>query len=119
MCRFASGLQRQVSPIACSCLEPGAARPEHAAYWAFARQGDVARYRRQHARMFAGADVGDAVDQPLRIGMPWLAEQGLGRSFLNELARIHDADPVAALGDESEIMRDEEETGRVAAAKFS
>ena len=41
--------------------------------------------------------------------MLWIREQRLDRRFLDEPAGIHDGDPVGHLGNDTEVVRDEEQ----------
>ncbi len=50
----------------------------------------------------------DRVEQRLCVGVQRLLVNGLARSDLAELAEIHDADPVADLLDQGEVVRDEQ-----------
>ena len=51
-------------------------------------------------------DRGHRRDQAARVRVPRSFEEPLGRPLLDELARVHDADPVADLGDDAEVVRD-------------
>ena len=48
-----------------------------------------------------------AAQEPQRVGMPGLAQDLSGRRHLDELASVHDANPVTRLGDDAEIVRDQ------------
>ena len=49
--------------------------------------------------------------------MPGLAEKDFGRGLLDDLAVLHDGDPVGDLGDDGEVVRDEEHGEVVGAAQ--
>ena len=50
----------------------------------------------------------DGAQQPLRVGMPRPAQQLLARALLDDLARIHDGDPVGDHVHHAEVVGDEE-----------
>src|SRR4029079_16790477 len=48
------------------------------------------------------------LQEPLRVGMPWLLRELLGGRGLDDLARVHDGDPVCHFQEQREVVRDEE-----------
>ncbi len=48
-----------------------------------------------------------ATQEPQRVGMPGPAQDLSGRRHLDKLASVHDAYPVTRLGDDAEIVRDQ------------
>ncbi len=54
-------------------------------------------------------DVRHGGEKPDRVGMGGRSKEVLDRSLFNDLAGIEDHDPVRDLGDDAEIVRDEEE----------
>ena len=55
-----------------------------------------------------GTLVEDRVEQRLRVRVVGLGQDGAGGARLDELARLHDRHAVAQVGDDAEVVRDEE-----------
>ena len=110
--------QRNAGRVATAGDEIGAARAEKTPHRAFLRQRDIARDGHQRAAALVAADIGNAVDQPLGIGVLRPAEHFVGRGLFDHGARIHDADAIAAGGDQPQIVRDVQKAGGIAAAQF-
>ena len=53
-----------------------------------------------------------AAQKPQRVGMPGLAQEFSGWRHLDELASVHDANPVTRLGDDAEIVSDQNHAHR-------
>src|SRR5215216_1799419 len=51
------------------------------------------------------AELGQRVDQELRIGMRWLSKHLLCSRLFNDLSSIHDANPVSDVGMHTHIVR--------------
>ncbi|CAM5776760.1 hypothetical protein LMIY3S_05695 [Labrys miyagiensis] len=112
-------LQRDRLCAAARRQEMIAARTEKAALRALLRHGNLPLDRHEGARTLVGEDIGNAAQQPLRIGVARMPEELGGRRLLDDLARIHDADAVARRGDQAKIVGNIEETGAVAMAQVA
>ena len=55
------------------------------------------------------ADDRDRADQALRVRVQRLAEQRRHVGLLDDLAGVHHRDPVAHLGDDAEVVGDEDD----------
>src|SRR5262249_10192363 len=51
----------------------------------------------------------EGLQEALRVRMPWLPRELPGRGGLDDLARVHDRDPVRDLQEQREVVRDEED----------
>jgi hypothetical protein len=51
----------------------------------------------------------NAVEESLRVGVPWMLKNGLDGALLDDLTGVHHDDLIGELGDELEIMSDEQE----------
>ena len=98
-------------PTAAFRLEVLAARPELTTAQPFLRRGWLAWNRGQRPRPFIRMDSRDAVEQTPRIGMTRFFEYCLDFALFDDLAGIHDADPVAHVTHQAEIMRDIQKRG--------
>ncbi len=93
-------------------LDEPAARREDASGRQLVDARDRARDRDQRPLLRGRIEVWHATEQVERVGVQWPLEQLVQERLLHELTGVHDADPVADLGDHSEIVRDVED-GRV------
>ena len=82
-----------------------AARREPAALGQVDEVGHVARDDRE--LVLDRADHRDRADQALRVGMQRAPEQRHDVGLLDDLAGVHDRDPVAHLGDDAQVVGDE------------
>src|SRR5262245_4722770 len=74
------------------------------------REGrEIRRVARNTVERLADAELRDRVEERLRVGMPGAVEETAHRLHLHDLARVHHADPVAHLGDDAEVVRDEDQ----------
>ena len=80
---------------------------------ALGRVDEIGRRAWYGLELFLGIDVGDGGKESPCIGMLRLEEDLEGGSDLDDLAGIHDGDPVGHVGDDSQIVRDEDD-GHVA-----
>jgi hypothetical protein len=62
--------------------------------------------------ILAAAALRQAAQQADRIGVAWIAKDVLGPSLLDEAAGIEHAHPLAHLGDDRQVVADEEDRGR-------
>ena len=75
-----------------------------------AARGDVGRIRRLAGQDLMGpaaTDLRSHGEQGFRVRVQGLGEHRLRRSKLDDLAQIHDCDPVADMLDNAQVMRDE------------
>jgi hypothetical protein len=86
-----------------------AARREPAARRQVDQVGDVARDDASSSR--ALPDDRDRADEPARVGVQRLAEQRHDVGLLHDLAGVHHGDPVAHLGHDAEVVRDQDDRG--------
>ncbi len=54
-------------------------------------------------------EAGQALEQPQRVRVPRILKQFGDRRLLDELARVHDGHLVGGLGDDAEVVRDEQD----------
>ncbi|ESY78827.1 hypothetical protein X740_18865 [Mesorhizobium sp. LNHC221B00] len=64
------------------------------------------------ALVLALAAARQAAQERHRIGVAWIVEHNIGRSFLHQHAGIENADTVAHVGDDGEVVADEQDRGR-------
>src|SRR5262245_45965475 len=77
---------------------------------ASSREGrEIRRLARNAVERLADAELRDRVEERLRVGMPGTVEQAAHRLHLHDLPRVHHPDPVAHLGDDAEVVRDEDQ----------
>src|SRR5215210_8755832 len=83
-----------------------AAGPERAA-----PDGPVERRRRARDRrdLALAVEIGRRREEEAGIGMTRRVVERVDRAGLDDLARVHDRRPLADLGDDGEIVRDEDE----------
>ncbi len=84
-----------------------AARVESAARWRLAQVGRRAVDDAERAPI--RVDVGEGAHQHLGVGVPRLGEDPPHRAFLGDATGVHDHHPVAGLGDDREVVGDEDE----------
>src|SRR4029453_12767814 len=90
----------------------GAAISENAALRARAHLRQEPRNGREWRDILAAAALRQAAQQADRIGVAWIAKDVLGPSLLDEAAGIEHAHPLAHLGDDRQVVADEEDRGR-------
>src|SRR5262249_38320323 len=74
------------------------------------REGrEIGRLARNAVERLTDAQLRDRVEERLRVGMPGAVEEAAHRLHLHDLARVHHADPVAHLGDDAEVVCDEDQ----------
>src|SRR3989449_3333993 len=69
----------------------------------------IRRLARDTVERLLDAELRDRVQQRLGIGMPGAVEQATHRLHLHDLAGVHHRDLVAHLGDDPEVVRDEDQ----------
>ena len=99
-----------VERVVDALLDPGqAARGEAAA------RGQVDQVRHvpgDHRQLLAEvADDRDRPDEAAGIRMQWLAEERHDVGLLDDLAGVHHRDPIAHLGDDAEVVGDQDDRG--------
>ena len=102
------GLHRDLDGVAAAGDEVAAARAEVAAGRALVGQGEAAGDRDQRVAGAVGAGQRERAEEPLGVGVAHGVEDLGDRAGLDGLARVHDAEPVAGLEDEAEVVADEE-----------
>ena len=90
----------------------GAARGEAAAAGPREQRIDLARNRHQRRAALVAPERRQAVEEPARVGMAWVAEDLADRPLLDQLARVHHAHAVADADHGPQVVADEED-GRV------
>ena len=73
--------------------------------------GQVARDGRQRALGLADAVARERAEEPEGVRVLRLLEHGRGVALLDDLARVHDPDPVAQRPDDAEVVGDEQDRG--------
>src|SRR5689334_19620595 len=92
--------------VAAPGLEEIAARPEGAALWPVARQGQLPANGHQWMREAVCARQRDRGKEATCIRVAHMVEDLLHLADFDRLSGIHDADAIAGLEDEPEIVRD-------------
>jgi hypothetical protein len=69
------------------------------------------RDRVQPTSILALTSAGDAAEEPDGVGVTRVLEDLARRPLLHELAGVEDADPIAHLGDDGEVVADEQHRG--------
>ena len=86
-----------------------AAVDEHAGRQRGADLREAAGNGGQQLLVLAHAVAREGIEQAHRVGMAGLVEDLLCRAFLDHLAGVHDADPVAHRTDHTQVVRDQED----------
>ncbi len=104
--------------VAAAGDEIAAARPEIAARRPLVRQREIAGNGDQRPRVLVRAGQRDRAEQRLGVGVPHAVEHFGDGAGLHRLAGIHDADAVAGLQHQPEIVGDEQHRGAALAPQL-
>src|SRR5205814_1257033 len=102
--------QRHLAAVATARDGMLAARKERAADRLLAWLRDLTADRPQRPVALARMRLRYAAEQACRVGVAGCREDVADQALFDDLARIHDRDPFADLGDEAEIVRDVDKT---------
>ena len=102
----AQSLERRENRVAPAALDVRAPRVEAATGRRVARRRHVARDVDQAAAL---PDRRDRTEQTRRVGVSGLHEDVLDRRLLHHLARVHHHDALGHLGDDAEVVADEQD----------
>ena len=97
--------------LAAAILRERAPRGEDASGHRVAGAGQEAGDGVQPVAVLALTAPRDAAQQPDRVRVPRVVEHLARVAFLDQLARVEDADPVAHLGDHRQVVADEQHRG--------
>ncbi len=89
------------------------ARPEITSVRPLVRQRDLARNCHQPLGTLIDVGQRNAADQPARVRVARLGENFGDRPFLDDLAGVHDRNPIADLRDQAKVVGDEQQRGLV------
>src|SRR5206468_11475569 len=70
---------------------------------------EIRRLARDAAERLLDAELRDRIEQRPGVGMPWPVEQATYRLHLHDPSGVHHRDPVAHLGHDAEVVRDEDQ----------